>query len=57
MKKKFFKAETKNHKYRVEFMYIGKLIKINFGHKDYQHYKDLTPLKLYSHKDHNDKKR
>lgn len=57
MKKKFFKAETKSHKYRVEFMHNGKLKKINFGHKDYQHYKDSTPLKLYKHLDHNDKER
>jgi hypothetical protein len=30
---------------------------IHFGDKRYQHYKDSTPLKAYSHLDHNDTKR
>ena len=35
--------------------------RVNFGHKDYQHYKDRVPKnkggKLYSNKDHNDYER
>lgn len=31
--------------------------KVSFGDKRYQHYKDQTPLKLYSHLDHLDPKR
>lgn len=30
---------------------------IHFGDTRYEHYKDTTPLKLYSHLDHNDKER
>ena len=33
----------------------GKLI--HFGDKRYQHFKDTTPLKLYSNLDHGDEKR
>ena len=55
--KKFFKSNVKNKKYRVEFMYNGKLHKVNFGHTDYQQFKDSTPLKLYKHLNHEDKKR
>lgn len=54
---KFFKSNVKNKKYRVEFMYKGKLRKVNFGNKQYQHFKDTTPLKLYKHLDHGDKQR
>tara|TARA_B100000282_G_C31709939_1_gene480611 strand:- start:694 stop:999 length:306 start_codon:yes stop_codon:yes gene_type:complete len=35
----------------------NKTRKIHFGHKDYPQYKDRTPLKLYSHKNHNTRKR
>lgn len=28
--------------------------KIHFGQSSYNHFKDQTPLKLYSHKNHND---
>ena len=31
--------------------------KIHFGHKDYQQYKDRTPLKLYKVRDHGTRKR
>ena len=35
--------------------------RVHFGHRDYQHYKDSVPKsmggKLWSHKDHGDKKR
>ena len=30
---------------------------INFGHQDYQQYKDATGLGLFSHKNHNDRER
>ena len=30
---------------------------IHFGDKNYQHFHDKTPLKLYSYLDHNDKER
>lgn len=55
--KKFFKSNVKNKKYRVEFMYQGKLRKVNFGQLGYEHFKDSTPLKLYKHLDHGDKER
>jgi len=56
-KKKFFRSNAKNKKYRVEFMYQGKLRKVNFGQLGYQHFRDSTPLKLYSHLNHGDTKR
>jgi hypothetical protein len=31
--------------------------KIHFGDRNYQQYKDRTPLKLYAHKNHNTRKR
>ena len=48
-KKKYtaFIKDNKTHKVR----------KIHFGASDYPQYKDRTPLKLYSHKNHGDKKR
>lgn len=49
----FSKSKVKGKKYAVK--YDGKTI--NFGALGYQHYKDRTPLKLYKHLDHNDKKR
>ena len=30
---------------------------LHFGHKDYQQYRDSTPLKLYKHKNHGTQKR
>ena len=47
------KSTRKNKKYMV--IIDGK--KIHFGSSLYPQYKDRTPLKLYSHLDHNDKKR
>jgi len=49
----FSKSTRVNKKYMV--LYNGK--KIHFGDKRYKHYKDNTPLKLYSHLDHKDPKR
>lgn len=45
----FYKAKYP-HKYYV--IYNNK--KINFGHQDYEQFKDQTNLKLYKNKDHND---
>tara|TARA_R110001592_G_scaffold303747_1_gene575944 strand:- start:9506 stop:9754 length:249 start_codon:yes stop_codon:yes gene_type:complete len=54
---KWYKG-TGNKKYKVEKWIRGKKIKtIQFGDKRYQQYKDTTPLKLYSSKNHLDKKR
>lgn len=47
------KSSRKNKKY----MAIVDDKKIHFGDNRFQQYKDRTPLKLYSHLDHNDKKR
>lgn len=54
---KFFKSNVKNKKYRVEFIHKGKPYKVNFGHLQYQQFKDSTPLKLYKHLNHNDSER
>lgn len=51
---KFEKSTRKNKKYMV-ISPSGK--KIHFGDTRYEHFKDRTPLKLYSHLDHNDKER
>ena len=51
---KFEKSTRKNKKYMVVSP-SGK--KIHFGDTRYSHYRDSTPLKLYSHLDHNDKER
>lgn len=53
-KLKFEKSKSKNKKYLV---ILPNEKKINFGQLSYNHYKDTTPLKLYSNLDHNDKKR
>ena len=50
----FKKSTRKNKKYMVRTP-SGKLI--HFGQLGYQHYKDITPLKLYSNLNHLDKKR
>ena len=56
-KLKFYRGTGKK-KYKVEIFDKGKKIKtVQFGHRDYSHFKDKTPLKLYSHKDTNDKER
>ena len=56
---KIEKAIAKNKKYSayVKNKTTGKIRKINFGDSRYEQFKDSTPLKLYSHKNHNDKKR
>ena len=47
------KSSRKNKKY----MAIVDDKKIHFGDNRFQHYKDRTSLKLYSHLDHNNKKK
>lgn len=49
----FLKSTRKNKKYMV--YYNNKWI--HFGDIRYEHYKDRTPLKIYSYLDHNDKQR
>lgn len=56
----FFPTPAKSDKkYKVVIYNMkGQKVKtLQFGHKNYEHYKDTTPLKLYSNKDHLDKKR
>ena len=52
---KIFKSTSKNKKYSV---YVkgdnAKLKLIHFGDTRFENYKDTTPLKLYSHLNHND---
>lgn len=50
----FKKSTNKNKKYMVKTP-SGRWI--HFGAIEMQHYKDQTPLKLYSHLNHNDEKR
>ena len=54
---RFSKSTRRNKKYCVDFDYGKKHYIVHFGHLDYQHYRDSTGLGLYSHQDHNDKKR
>jgi len=54
---KIIKSKAKNKKYAVYVLKNGKKKKINFGDIRYKHFKDKTPLKLYSKLDHNDKER
>jgi hypothetical protein len=49
-RKKKYTAYVKNKKTK-------KIRIIHFGHKDYQQYKDRTPLKLYKKKNHHTRKR
>lgn len=56
---RFEKSKRKNKKYTV-FIFNKKTKRINkvhFGDIRYEQYKDTTPLKLYSHKNHLDKER
>lgn len=49
---------TKKYKATVRSKATGRIIKTTqFGHREYQQFKDLVPLKLYSHLDHKDKAR
>ena len=50
-----FKRSTRQNKKYMVRTPKGKLI--HFGDTRYQHFKDKTPLKLYSNLDHGDKKR
>ena len=57
MRYKWFRG-TGFKKYKVELYEKGEKIKtIQFGDKRYEQYKDVTPLKLYSHLNHVDKDR
>lgn len=53
------KAKAKNKKYTaiVKNKITKKERKVNFGDSRYENFRDSTPLKLYSHKNHGDKKR
>jgi hypothetical protein len=55
----FYKSPLKHKKYRVALVnkLTCKIVLMDFGDKRYQHYKDSTPIKLYSNLDHNDKNR
>ena len=50
-----FKKSTNPKKKYMVTTPEGKLI--HWGSASHQHYRDRTPLKLYSHLDHNDKQR
>lgn len=56
---KIEKAKAKNKKYSayIKNKKTGKIKKINFGDSRYENFKDSTPLKLFSNKNHGDKKR
>lgn len=57
MRYKWYKG-TGYKKYKVELYVKGEKIKtIQFGDKRYEHYKDSTPLKLYTNLNHLDKER
>ncbi len=57
MRYKWYKG-TGFKKYKVELYENGNKIKtLQFGDIRYQHFKDKTPLALYSHLNHNDKER
>ena len=47
-----FKKSTQKNKKYMAILPDGKTI--HLGDKRFEHYKDVTPLKLYSHLDHND---
>ena len=53
----FKKSTRKNKKYMVRLLDNPTNGWIHFGDLRYEHYKDKTPLKLYSNLDHNDKQR
>lgn len=50
-----FKISVKRNK-KYDVYKNGKYL-VSFGDRNYQHYKDKTPLKAWSVLDHNDKKR
>jgi len=52
------KSPAKYKKYRATVLVNGELYKdVDFGDTRFEQFKDSTPLKLYSHLDHNDTKR
>lgn len=51
---KFIISKRKNKKYDV---YKNDKYLVSFGDKNYQQFRDKTPLKAYSYLDHNDKLR
>lgn len=61
-KKKLFElvdikiSSRKNKKYDafIRNKKTGQIIKIPFGQKGYEHYQDITPIKVYSDYDHKD---
>jgi len=55
----FKKSKFKNKKYDAILINKknGKIKKIPFGQKGYEQFKDVTGLHIYSHLDHQDKKR
>lgn len=55
---KIFKSTAKDKKYSLYVKgYNGKPKLIHFGQLGFDHYRDTTPLKLYSKLDHNDEER
>lgn len=55
---KIIKSPAKTCKYRADINLNGEIFKnVDFGDIRHSHYKDSTPLKLYSHLDHGDMKR
>lgn len=53
---KIEKSNRKNKKYKAVIQSMnGKKRIIHFGNIHYEHYRDITPLKLYSYLNHNDK--
>lgn len=54
---KFQKSSRKHKKYHVSFTLNGKKHTLDFGDKRYEQYRDSTPLNLYSHLNHGNKKR
>ena len=52
------RSTQRNKKYAADVKIDNILYRnVNFGDNRYEHYKDSTPLKLYSHLNHNDLER
>ena len=54
---RFSKSKRTGKKYKVTFKLNGKPYTRHFGSSAHEHFKDRTPLKLYSHLDHGSKTR
>lgn len=54
---KIVKPTQKNKKYKAIVTIDKKQQTVHFGDVRYEHYKDSTPLKLWSHLNHNDLER